>query len=114
MIPRDNVENVVLRPDVAAAIEAGKFHVWAVETIQEGIELLTGVPAGDERDEDGQYPEGTIFRMVEDRLDEFFREVSAHPQHGLAEAPVMSPGGEPSPLPPGIPPQPPPEPPVIV
>ena len=114
MIPKDNVENVILRPDVAAAVEAGQFHVWAVETIQEGIELLTGVPAGDEHDEDGRYPEGTIFRMVEDRLDEFFREVSAHPQHGLAEAPVMSPGGEPTPLPPGIPPQPPPEPPVIV
>jgi predicted ATP-dependent protease len=114
MIPRANVENVVLRPDVAAAIDDGQFHIWAIETIEEGIELLTGVTASGDRDDEGHYPEGTIFRMVEDRLDTFFHEVRAHPQHGMAEAPVMAPGTTPTPLPPGIPPQPPPEPPVIV
>ncbi len=114
MIPKDNVENVVLRPDVAAAVEAGDFQIWAIETIEEGIELLTGVPAGGQRDEDGHHPEGTIFRMVEDRLGEYFREVREHPQQGLSEAPVLTSTGEPTPLPPGIPPQPPPEPPVIV
>ena len=49
MIPRTNVHNVVLRPDVAEAIEAGEFHVWAVATIEEGIEVLTGEPAGEPR-----------------------------------------------------------------
>lgn len=114
MIPKQNVENVVLRPDIASAVDEGLFHVWAVETIEQGIELLTGVPAGGDRDDEGHYPEGTVFRMVEDRLDEFFHLVREHPQHGLAEAPVMTPTGLPTPLPPGIPPQPPPEPPVIV
>jgi predicted ATP-dependent protease len=114
MIPKANVENVILRPDVASAVEEGQFHIWAIETIEQGIELLTGVAATGERDAEGRHPEGTIFRMVEDRLDEFFREVREHPQHGLAEAPVMAPTTAPAPLPPGIPPQPPPEPPVIV
>ena len=45
----------------------GKFSIWQVSTIDEGIELLTGVPAGAQQ-EDGSYPEGTVHRMVEDRL----------------------------------------------
>ena len=52
------------------AIAAGRFHVYAVSTVEEGIELLTGIPAG-EADENGHYPEGTLFRAAEMRLKRF-------------------------------------------
>jgi lon-related putative ATP-dependent protease len=67
-IPPTNVAHLMLSDDVVAAVEAGQFHVWAPLTIDEGIELLTGVPAG-QRDADGAYPAGTVHRLVEDRLD---------------------------------------------
>ena len=113
MIPKTNVPNVTLRPDVEAAIAEGKFHVWAVETIEEGIEVLTGQAAG-ERGEDGQYPEGTLFRAVEDRLDDFYHAIAEHREAGGAEAPSIVAPTAPPVVPPGIPPGPPPEPPIIV
>ena len=67
MIPRDNVKNLVLNEEVTQAVRDGKFHIYAVTTIDEGIEVLTGVPAGDQN-EDGTYPEGTIHYLVEKRL----------------------------------------------
>jgi predicted ATP-dependent protease len=69
MIPRDNMQNLALRDDVEEAIQAGQFTIYAVATIDEGIEVLTGVAAG-EFQEDGAYPEGTIRRLVEERLEE--------------------------------------------
>jgi ATP-dependent Lon protease len=69
MIPKSNVMDLMLRPDVVADIEAGKFHVWSVETIDQGIEVLTGTPAG-EQDAKGSYPEGTVFARVTKRLRE--------------------------------------------
>lgn len=67
MIPESNVKDLMLRKDVVEAIEKGKFHLWSVETIDQGIEILTGLPAG-ERREDGTYPEGTINALVDNRL----------------------------------------------
>ena len=67
LVPDSNVQHLMLRSDVVEAVRAGKFHVYPVATIDQGIELLTGAPAG-ERDERGEYPEGTINRRVEDRL----------------------------------------------
>ncbi len=64
MIPASNVRNLMLRGDVVTAVEAGQFHVYPVETIDQGIELLTGVPAG-ELDENGQYPEDSINGRVQ-------------------------------------------------
>jgi predicted ATP-dependent protease len=58
------------RPDVVAAAEAGHFHVYPVETIDQGIELLTGVEAGT-RDEQGAFPDDTINDRVEARLRTF-------------------------------------------
>ena len=52
------------------AVRAGQFHIWAVGTIDEGLEILTGMPAG-ERDFEGQYPEGSINGRVDRRLREF-------------------------------------------
>ena len=70
MIPATNVRHLMLRTDVVDAVAAGKFHIWAVHSIDEGIELLTGVPAG-ARDVDGNYPEGTVHQLVEARLKSF-------------------------------------------
>jgi Lon-like ATP-dependent protease len=68
MIPAPNVENLMLTEEVVEATEAGRFHIYAVSTVEEGIELLTGVPAG-ELQEDGTYPEETIFGRVAARLE---------------------------------------------
>jgi len=67
IIPRTNVRHLMLRQDVIDAVADGQFHVWAVDTIDEGIALLTGRVVG-ELDENGVYPEGTINRAVADRL----------------------------------------------
>jgi len=69
MIPALNIKNLMLRPDVVEAVQQGRFHIYAVATIDEGIEILTGVPAGSR--ENGAYPEGTINCRVERRLEEF-------------------------------------------
>lgn len=114
MVPQSNVPTVVLRPEVAAAVAEGKFHVWSVETIEQGIEILTGVPAG-VRGEDGRYPEGTVFRRVEDRLDAYYHALEQHRGGGLMEQPPMAAAhGAPAPQPPGTPPSPPPPPPIQV
>jgi hypothetical protein len=94
-------------------VEAGRFHVWAVDTIEEGVELLTGVAAGTP-DESGQYPEGTVFRKVRDRLSAFAEELRRSPEGAGAPTTFLHTQSAPAPSPPGIPPAPPPEPPVIV
>jgi lon-related putative ATP-dependent protease len=68
LIPESNVKHLMLREDVVEAVSEGRFHIYAVDHVDEGIEILTGIPAG-ERDEEGNYPEGTINHMVEQRLD---------------------------------------------
>jgi len=70
LIPATNVKNLMLRADVVGAAEAGQFHVHAVRTIDEAIELLTGVPAG-EAEVPGRFPEGTLNQRVAARLREF-------------------------------------------
>ena len=67
LIPASNVPHLMLREDVVAAAETGSFHVYPVTTIDEGLELLTGRPAG-ERDENGEFPLGTVNRAVVGRL----------------------------------------------
>jgi predicted ATP-dependent protease len=67
LIPRANVQHLMLEREVVDAVRQGKFHVFSAATIDEGIELMTGVAAG-ERDSTGVYPPGTINRRVEDRL----------------------------------------------
>ncbi len=69
MIPESNVKNLMLREDVVEAIKEGKFHIYSVGTIDEGIEVLTGVEAG-EPDAEGNYPEGSVNQLVQSRLDE--------------------------------------------
>jgi predicted ATP-dependent protease len=69
VIPKANLRNLMLRPEVTEAVKEGKFHIYAVSTVDEGIEVLTGVPAG-KRGKDGKYPAGTINRKVADTLKE--------------------------------------------
>ncbi len=67
VIPRANVQHLMLRPDIVAAAKDNWFAVYAASTIDQGIEILTGVAAG-ERGADGLFPAGTINRLVEDKL----------------------------------------------
>jgi lon-related putative ATP-dependent protease len=67
LIPASNVENLMLRQDVVEAAEAGQFHVYPVQTVDQAVDLLTGVPAG-ARDAEGDWPEGSINQRVEARL----------------------------------------------
>jgi len=69
MIPHQNVKNLMLREDVVEAIKEGEFHIYAVKTIDEGLEILTGTAAGEEG-ESGAFPEGTVNSRVAKRLDE--------------------------------------------
>jgi predicted ATP-dependent protease len=59
----------MLRRDVVEAVKKGKFHIYPVTTVEEGIEILTGMEAG-EIQEDGTYPEGTLYQKVDDKLRE--------------------------------------------
>lgn len=67
IIPASNRRHLMLEERVIEAVREGRFHVWAVERVDQGIELLTGLPAG-KRDSDGSYPDGTLHRRVQDRL----------------------------------------------
>jgi lon-related putative ATP-dependent protease len=86
LIPKSNVPHLMLRRDVVAAAEAGRFRVFPVETINEGIELLTGLPAG-ERGSDGRFPEGSVNGRVEARLLVFAKaaRASAKPEGNAKE-----------------------------
>jgi predicted ATP-dependent protease len=69
MIPESNVQHLMLKDEILEAVKAGKFHVWSVKTINEGIGVLTGEKAG-ELKEDGTFEEGTINYKVAKRLEE--------------------------------------------
>jgi lon-related putative ATP-dependent protease len=69
MIPSKNVTNLMLDQEVIDAVKEGKFHIWPVSTIEEGIEILTGMEAG-KLQEDGTYREDTLFHRVDQRLKE--------------------------------------------
>jgi Lon-like ATP-dependent protease len=66
----------MLREDIIKVVADGRFHIWAVSTVDEGIELLTGVPAG-HKDENGEFPEGTVHHAVQARLLELAEELKA-------------------------------------
>jgi len=76
IIPSKNVKELMLRKDVVDAVKAGKFHVYPIKTIEEGIEILTGMKAGKRR-KDGTYSKGTLFRLVDDRLKDLAEKAKA-------------------------------------
>ncbi|HWP00185.1 MAG TPA: S16 family serine protease [Methylococcus sp.] len=76
IIPTANVRNLMLRRDVVEAVAAKKFAIYAVDHVDEALELLTGLPVG-QRDESGGFPEGTLNRRVEERLRAFAKILKA-------------------------------------
>ena len=67
IIPHQNVQNLMLRQEVIDAVKEGKFHIFPVKTIDEGISILTGVEAG-EKQKDGTFPQGTVNHLVDQEL----------------------------------------------
>jgi predicted ATP-dependent protease len=72
IIPESNVRNLVLREDVLAAIAAGTFFIWPIATVEEGVEILLGEPAGEDHGDPEQdefrYPDRTVYGRIERRL----------------------------------------------
>ena len=82
LIPENNVKNLMLKADVVDAVANGLFHIYDVSTVDEGIEILTGIEAGIP-DENGEFPIGTINRKVETKLKQFFtKSMEYHNQDG--------------------------------
>ena len=63
MIPIQNVDNLQLSDEIVEAVKNKQFHIYSVSTIEEGIEVLTGVPAG-RKDKNGKFPAGTVNYLV--------------------------------------------------
>ena len=72
LMPASNVEDLMLRDDLLDAVTAGKFHIWPVGRVEEGIEILTGKAAG-RRSADGTFEAETVFAAVDERLREMAR-----------------------------------------
>lgn len=84
IIPKQNIRNLMLEKKVVKAVEEGTFHIWAVGHVGEGIEILTGIRAGHIREENGRFPEGSVFAKAETRFDRMY-EVVRQQQMGLKE-----------------------------
>ncbi len=70
MIPVQNIENLSLSDEIVEAVKKGIFHIYAVSSIEEGIEVLTGVPAG-KKDKSGHFPAGTVNYLVYEKLKKY-------------------------------------------
>lgn len=70
MMPYQNIKNLNLNDDVIKAVKDGLFHIYAIKTVDEGIELLTGVPAG-KKNKNGEYPAGTVNYLVNEKLKKY-------------------------------------------
>ena len=79
IIPESNVQNLMLKEEVMEAVEAKKFHIYPVKTIDEGIEILSGVKAG-ERKDDGTFEEDTVNYLVDNRLREMAEKLREFPE----------------------------------
>ena len=90
LIPASNVNDLMLHEDVVTAVAAGKFNIWPIHTIDEGIELLTGKPAGT-RDEHGNFPEGTVHHAVQARLLELAEDLKSFGNDDGEEEPEEQP-----------------------
>jgi predicted ATP-dependent protease len=96
LVPRANLPHLVLRGEVAEAVERDRFHLYAADTAAQGIEILTGVPAG-VRDERGRFSASSVFGRVERRLIEIgekLREAEGHAVHAAPDALEDVVGGE--------------------
>lgn len=72
IIPRTNIKNLMLRDDILTAVDEGKFHIYAIDTVDDGIEILTGMKAG-KPDKNGRYKKGTVNYEVQKRLEYLYK-----------------------------------------
>ena len=109
LIPHQNVKNLILRDEVIEAVEAGKFRIYPIRTVDEGIAVLTGVPAGEPDPETGDFPPDTVHGKVEAKLKgmyEDLRRLTQKVEEKIVEAEPEIPPDKP-PAPPEPPPPPP-------
>jgi len=85
IIPKSNVKNLMLKTKVIEAVRQGKFHIYPISTIDEGMEILTGVEAG-ERGKDSSFPENTVNGRVQNKLKYLMREQARLKKEAEAEA----------------------------
>ena len=84
MIPESNIQNLMLKEETVDAVKAGKFHIYSAKTIDEGIEVLTGVKAG-ERRQDGNFEEETVNYRVDKHLREMAEKLKDFPSFPTGE-----------------------------
>ncbi len=79
IIPKANLRNLMLQNEILEAVNQGKFHIWAISNVDEGISILSGIEAG-KKNRQGQYPKGTFNAMVVERLEQFSELLKEAPQ----------------------------------
>jgi lon-related putative ATP-dependent protease len=84
MIPDSNIQNLMLKEEIVDAVKAGKFHIYSAKTIDEGIEVLTGVKAGEKR-QDGTFEDGTVNYRVDKHLKEMAERLKDFPSFSTGE-----------------------------
>jgi len=84
LIPESNVQNLMLKEEVVDAVKAGKFHIYPVKTIDQGIEILARVKAGARRP-DGTFEDGTVNYRVDKRLKEMAEKIKEFPEFVVGE-----------------------------
>ena len=103
LVPRGNVADLMLSAEVVESCRAEQFHVYAIERIEEALELLTGTPVGEHTPEHG-YPEGTLYGRIQDKLDFYSERMKEHGrgdgERGGASG-ASEEGSDPNPVPPG-------------
>lgn len=72
IIPKSNIKDLVLKDEVVNAVKEGKFHIYPITMLDEGIELLMGKPAG-ERDKNGRFPVNSVHGLVMKKLKEYYK-----------------------------------------
>jgi lon-related putative ATP-dependent protease len=80
LIPHQNVKNLMLDKTIVEAVKKGDFHIYAIETIQQGIEILTGIPAGD--NDGGAYEKDSIFYLVDKKLEKYAKSAFGKSDNG--------------------------------
>jgi predicted ATP-dependent protease len=84
MIPESNEQNLMLKEEIVEAAKEGKFRIYPIKTIDEGMEVLTGVKAG-ERQKDGTFEDGTVNCKVDNRLREMAEKLREFPSSFVEE-----------------------------
>jgi predicted ATP-dependent protease len=84
LIPESNIQNLMLKEEIVDAVKVGKFHIYSANTIDEGIEVLTGIKAG-ERRKDGAFKDGTVNYRVDKQLKDMAEKLKEFPSQPTSE-----------------------------